>query len=102
MRVLQFAFGGDVDDLHLPHNYYQNVVAYTGTHDNDTTVDGFKASRARIRRARKPRSIPTREFCKTYLNTRGEEIEWGLYPHRAFIGGEYRNHSFAGCAGCRH
>src|SRR4030095_4587262 len=43
MRVLQFAFGGDPNDLHLPHNYHQNVVAYTGTHDNDTTVGWFQS-----------------------------------------------------------
>ena len=36
MRVLQFAFGGDADNTHLPHNYIQNCIAYTGTHDNDT------------------------------------------------------------------
>ena len=34
MRVLQFAFMGD--DYHLPHNYTQYSVAYTGTHDNTT------------------------------------------------------------------
>jgi 4-alpha-glucanotransferase len=27
--------------LDLPHNYVQNVVAYTGTHDNDTTLGWF-------------------------------------------------------------
>jgi 4-alpha-glucanotransferase len=37
MRVLQFAFGGAADNPHLPHNYTRDVVAYTGTHDNDTT-----------------------------------------------------------------
>ena len=34
MRVLQFAFMGD--DYHLPHNFTQYSVAYTGTHDNTT------------------------------------------------------------------
>ena len=34
MRVLQFAFMDD--DYHLPHNYTQYSVAYTGTHDNTT------------------------------------------------------------------
>jgi 4-alpha-glucanotransferase len=37
MRVLQFAFDGSADNPHLPHNYMRDVVAYTGTHDNDTT-----------------------------------------------------------------
>lgn len=38
MRVLQFAFLGDGDSPHLPHNYPNNCVAYTGTHDNDTLL----------------------------------------------------------------
>jgi 4-alpha-glucanotransferase len=37
MRVLQFAFGGAVEERFLPHNYERNTVVYTGTHDNDTT-----------------------------------------------------------------
>lgn len=38
MRVLQFAFLGDYDSPHLPHNYINNCVAYTGTHDNNTLL----------------------------------------------------------------
>ncbi|MFI3188390.1 4-alpha-glucanotransferase [Crenothrix sp. D3] len=38
MKILQFAFGGDADNPYLPDNYEKNCVAYTGTHDNDTTV----------------------------------------------------------------
>jgi 4-alpha-glucanotransferase len=37
MRVLQFAFNGDPNNPHLPHNCVHNCVVYTGTHDNDTT-----------------------------------------------------------------
>ena len=40
MRVLQFAFDGDPENTHLPHNYVSNTVAYTGTHDNNTLL-GF-------------------------------------------------------------
>ena len=36
MRVLSFGFGGDEDNPHLPENYVENSVVYTGTHDNDT------------------------------------------------------------------
>ncbi len=50
MRVLQFAFGGD-DSPDLPHNYIPNCVAYTGTHDNDTTA-GWYASLDRRQRDR--------------------------------------------------
>jgi 4-alpha-glucanotransferase len=38
MRILQFAFGGAVEDRFLPHNFEPNTVVYTGTHDNDTTI----------------------------------------------------------------
>ena len=36
MAVLQFAFGDD-DSIHRPHNYDVDLMAFTGTHDNDTT-----------------------------------------------------------------
>lgn len=37
-RVLQFGFGGDPRNLHLPGNVPADAVMYTGTHDNDTTA----------------------------------------------------------------
>jgi 4-alpha-glucanotransferase len=43
MRVLQFAFDGHEDNLHLPHNYVPNTVVYTGTHDNATTRGWYEA-----------------------------------------------------------
>jgi len=42
MRVLQFAFGLS-DNPHSPHNYVSNCIAYTGTHDNDTSVGWWKS-----------------------------------------------------------
>ena len=46
LKVLQFAFdsrdtGSARDYLH--HNYTENAVVYTGTHDNDTTIGWFEA-----------------------------------------------------------
>ena len=42
MRVLQFAFGTDVQAKNfLPHNFPRRTVVYTGTHDNDTTMGWF-------------------------------------------------------------
>ncbi len=38
MKILQFAFGGDLDNPYLPNHHEKNGVVYTGTHDNDTTV----------------------------------------------------------------
>lgn len=43
MRVLQFAFDGDPKNPFLPHNYPTNAVAYTGTHDNDTTRGWYES-----------------------------------------------------------
>ncbi|MCA9184518.1 MAG: 4-alpha-glucanotransferase [Pirellulaceae bacterium] len=37
MRVLQFAFDGTAENPFLPARYTVNSVAYTGTHDNNTT-----------------------------------------------------------------
>jgi 4-alpha-glucanotransferase len=43
MRVLQFAFGDQsLDNPHKPHNFIRNCIAYTGTHDNDTTAGWFQ------------------------------------------------------------
>lgn len=54
MRVLQFAFGDDDENPHLPANYEPNTVAYTGTHDNDTSLGWYRAAseqdRAGLRR----------------------------------------------------
>lgn len=38
MRVLQFGFLGGSNSTHLPHNYENLTVAYTGTHDNNTLL----------------------------------------------------------------
>lgn len=40
MRVLHYAFGSG-DSPYLPHNYNEHCVAYTGTHDNNTTRGWF-------------------------------------------------------------
>jgi 4-alpha-glucanotransferase len=37
MRVLQFGFSDKGAHMHLPHQFSPGTVAYTGTHDNDTT-----------------------------------------------------------------
>lgn len=38
MRVFQFAFMNNENNPHLPHNYINNSIAYTGTHDNNTLL----------------------------------------------------------------
>ncbi len=44
MRILEFGLEGPADHEYLPHNYKDtNIVAYTGTHDNETLVGFLKA-----------------------------------------------------------
>lgn len=43
MKVLQFAYGHDANNVNLPHFYPRDSVAYTGTHDNVTTRGWLEA-----------------------------------------------------------
>ena len=42
MRVMQFGFDGQGNNPHLPHQYERDTVAYSGTHDNDTTLGWYR------------------------------------------------------------
>ena len=43
MKIIEFVFvDGDGGDL--PHNYSENCIAYTGTHDNDTVLGLYNKS----------------------------------------------------------
>ncbi len=71
MKVLQFAFGEDMPaSIHIPHNYPQNCIAYTGTHDNNTVAGWFlkDADKKSIKR------------LKQYTNTKitAENVNWVL------------------------
>ena len=48
-RVLQFAFDGNPENPHLPQHYPPNAVAYTATHDNNTTRGWFEELEAQSR-----------------------------------------------------
>jgi len=67
MKILQFAFASDPDDDFLPHNYPNKCVAYTGTHDNDTTLGWYKNAPER-----------ERDFCRRYLARSGDDIAWSM------------------------
>ncbi len=76
MRVLQFAFGGDRHDPHLPHNYVRRCVVYTGTHDNDTVVGWFRG-RAGEGTTRSVEHVDReRREALEYLNSDGSQIYW--------------------------
>lgn len=44
MKIIQFGFDSDSRNEHLPHNFEKNTVAYTGTHDNMTSVGWMLSS----------------------------------------------------------
>jgi 4-alpha-glucanotransferase len=44
MKVMQFGFSNKGAHPHLPHRYTLDTVAYTGTHDNDTTLGWLKTA----------------------------------------------------------
>ncbi|KAF7130455.1 hypothetical protein RHSIM_Rhsim10G0151000 [Rhododendron simsii] len=67
MAVLQFGFGSDSGNPHLPHNHEYNQVVYTGTHDNDT-IQGWWYS---LQQEEKSNVLE-------YLSINGEDITWAL------------------------
>jgi len=78
MRILQFAFGGDASNRDLPHNYVNNCVAFTGTHDNDTAVGWWRSKTGKGSTRNKKTVTREQEHCRKYLNTDGSEISWDL------------------------
>ena len=70
MRILQFAFGFDdgkwqTDNPYLPHNFIQNSVAYTGTHDNNTLRGWFSEL-----------DDDSKDYVRRYLECSDDEIVW--------------------------
>jgi len=77
MSLLQFAFGNDPQGpTFRPHNYSRELVAYTGGHDNDTTVGWWTSSGVgeSIRTAEDIRK--ERDFTRAYLSFENEPINW--------------------------
>ena len=66
MKILQFGFNS-ADNPFLPHNYKTDCVAYTGTHDNDTSL-GWLASAP----------MNERDFAYRYLKSNGSDFAWDL------------------------
>jgi 4-alpha-glucanotransferase len=67
MKILVFAFGNDGNHEFLPHNYPENCVVYTSTHDNDTVHGWYKIIDSK-----------TRDFTRKYLACDGHDIAWDL------------------------
>ena len=78
MAILQFAFGNDPQGPSFrPHNYSRDLVAYTGGHDNDTTVGWWNSSGVGDS-IRLPEDVRREhEFASAYLNLKDDsEINW--------------------------
>ncbi|MDY0294182.1 MAG: 4-alpha-glucanotransferase [Acholeplasmataceae bacterium] len=65
MKLLQFAFDSREESDYIPHLYERNVIAYTGTHDNETTAEWFT-------------KLPKEDlaYCLDYINhTQGNPVD---------------------------
>ncbi len=49
MKILQFGFNSDMQNIYLPQNYPYNCVCYTGTHDNDTALGWYNKATTKER-----------------------------------------------------
>jgi 4-alpha-glucanotransferase len=77
MAILQFAFGAGPHEAGFrPHNYSRNLAAYTGTHDNDTTVGWWTSTGEGDSTRTKEEIKRERDFCSRYLASDGTEIHW--------------------------
>ena len=71
MKILQFAFGTDMERKFLPHNFETNCVVHTGSHDNDTT-------RAYFEKLKHDNSNDIFSATQNYLNYYGDDIVFEL------------------------
>lgn len=77
MAILEFAFDSGPSNKFLPHNYPRNIVAYSGTHDNDT-VAGWLSSNRSTQDESTVQQI--REYARRYLGEcRDDQM------HKAFV-----------------
>ncbi|MFT6399969.1 MAG: 4-alpha-glucanotransferase [Bradymonadia bacterium] len=70
MKVLQFSFDEDWNNVHKPHNYPEDgkCVVYTGTHDNDTAQGWFDAASEEDKeRGRSHLQVDGRAFGRSML-----------------------------------
>lgn len=84
MAVLQFAFASDPrENTFVPHNLTRDLVVYTGTHDNDTTVGWWTAGVGDTTRSEEDVRAE-RDLARAYLRSDGSEIHWDFI--RAALG----------------
>jgi 4-alpha-glucanotransferase len=79
MSLLQFAFGNDPQGPSFrPHNYSRELVAYTGGHDNDTTVGWWSSSGVGESTRTADDIRKERNFSRAYLGFEDEPVNWVL------------------------
>jgi 4-alpha-glucanotransferase len=78
MSILQFGFGNDPQGPSFrPHNYSHDLAAYTGVHDNDTTVGWWSSSGAGDSTRSLEDVRKEHDFARAYLNFHDDsEINW--------------------------
>jgi 4-alpha-glucanotransferase len=77
MRILAFAFAGSFRD-YQPHRYPRRVVAYTGTHDNDTLVGWLSHAEREQVPERRQELIAERDRALAYAGSNGRDAHWDL------------------------
>jgi 4-alpha-glucanotransferase len=68
MAILQFAFSPSLRSSFVPYRHRANLVVYTGTHDNNTTLGWFLGEA----------TDGEREYLRRYLDTDAREVHWDL------------------------
>lgn len=78
MRVLQFGFStAPSEEKYLPHRFVPHCVAYTGTHDNDTSL-GWLTSANTLTTQSRDEVKAERAFALRYAGTDGKEFHWDM------------------------
>jgi 4-alpha-glucanotransferase len=79
MAILQFAFGNDPQaPTFKPHNYVHDLVAYTGTHDNDTVVGWWTSSGVGDSTRKVEDVAEEHAHTRSYLGFQDDPINWVL------------------------
>lgn len=79
MAVLQFAFGPDPQShFFRPPTYVRNLVVYTGTHDNDTTLGWWSRTNRGDPACSSEEIQKEKEFALKYLGSDGREMNWAF------------------------
>lgn len=88
MKVMQFGLAAEDGSEHLPANFPEHCIAYTGTHDNDTALGWFKSlppDKRRLVRKRlgRPRGNPVPAMIDMLFASRAE---YAVVPMPDFLG----------------